>query len=126
MFRAKTMSILNSCRSFLNPEKGLFSYFYYKFSFLFHKDIDECASIPCKNGGTCQNLVNEFKCICKPGYFGDGCENGIFFLMNSLMELLHTYFNGMIYLQSLLISSPRGQLELVGSTLNYSFIISHC
>ena len=27
-------------------------------------DIDECASEPCKNGGTCVDLPGEYECIC--------------------------------------------------------------
>lgn len=37
-------------------------------------DIDECASDPCSNGGTCSDLVNKFVCNCPPGYGGVRCE----------------------------------------------------
>ena len=39
-------------------------------------DIDECTSNPCFNGGTCDNLINSFKCNCVPGYIGVRCETG--------------------------------------------------
>ncbi len=39
-------------------------------------DIDECGSSPCQNGAVCQNLVNEYTCICKPGYAGTNCGTG--------------------------------------------------
>ena len=39
-------------------------------------DIDECASDPCSNGGTCSDLVNKFVCNCPPGYGGIRCEAG--------------------------------------------------
>ena len=42
-------------------------------------DFDECASNPCKNGGTCQNTINEFVCMCDgTGYEGVTCEDGKF------------------------------------------------
>ena len=28
-----------------------------------------CSSNPCWNGGTCQNLGNDFACACPPGYY---------------------------------------------------------
>ena len=46
-----------------------------KHSFLFI-DKNECASNPCKNGGTCTDGVNKFSCQCAPGYKGYECEIG--------------------------------------------------
>ncbi|MBN3299790.1 CRUM1 protein, partial [Amia calva] len=40
-------------------------------------DIDECASMPCQNGGTCEDLINGYTCHCEPGYRGAGCETNI-------------------------------------------------
>lgn len=37
-------------------------------------DIDECESNPCQNGGTCENLINEYECTCGRLYYGDHCE----------------------------------------------------
>ena len=37
-------------------------------------DIDECASSPCQNGGTCTDAVNSYTCACVDGYNGDDCE----------------------------------------------------
>ncbi|XP_035685536.1 cartilage intermediate layer protein 2-like [Branchiostoma floridae] len=37
-------------------------------------DIDECASDPCNNGGTCTDRVNGYTCDCAEGYEGDNCE----------------------------------------------------
>ena len=38
------------------------------------KDIDECASNPCKNLATCKDMVNGYTCICPEGYSGTHCE----------------------------------------------------
>ena len=40
-------------------------------------DIDECAPMPCKNNGTCFDLVNGFSCNCEPGFTGKQCEVNI-------------------------------------------------
>ena len=39
--------------------------------FVIVPDIDECASSPCKNGGTCVDAVNSFTCQCPTC----GCSN---------------------------------------------------
>ena len=43
-------------------------------------DINECASDPCQNGGTCQHGINQFTCLCLPGYSGSQCGVGKFTL----------------------------------------------
>ncbi|XP_038061479.1 neurogenic locus notch homolog protein 2-like [Patiria miniata] len=41
-------------------------------------DIDECASEPCSNGGTCrQHQINAFMCECPPGFQGESCNDDI-------------------------------------------------
>jgi len=40
-------------------------------------DIDDCASHPCKNNGTCTERVNGFNCSCAPGFNGTQCETDI-------------------------------------------------
>ncbi|GIZ04115.1 fibropellin-1 [Caerostris extrusa] len=37
-------------------------------------DIDECASRPCYNGGTCVDLPQDYRCLCPPGYTGLQCQ----------------------------------------------------
>ena len=39
-------------------------------------DIEECASAPCHNNGSCMDLRNGYNCSCKPGYTGVNCEKG--------------------------------------------------
>ena len=39
-------------------------------------DIDDCASHPCTNNGTCTDRVNGFNCSCTPGFNGTQCEIG--------------------------------------------------
>ncbi|VVC87020.1 unnamed protein product [Leptidea sinapis] len=41
------------------------------------QDIDECLSSPCKNGGTCQNLENNYECACVEGFEGKDCSSNI-------------------------------------------------
>lgn len=36
--------------------------------------MDDCASSPCANGGTCRDGVNEYSCTCPPGYTGTNCS----------------------------------------------------
>lgn len=36
-------------------------------------EMNECASVPCKNGGTCQDAIGKFMCYCNVGFFGDDC-----------------------------------------------------
>ena len=45
-------------------------------------DIDECASNPCMNGGTCIDEVNSFSCSCIPGYTDSTCSIGTFAIYN--------------------------------------------
>uniref|UniRef100_A0A8C5KE78 Sushi, nidogen and EGF-like domain-containing protein 1 n=1 Tax=Jaculus jaculus TaxID=51337 RepID=A0A8C5KE78_JACJA len=40
-----------------------------------HMDVNECASHPCQNGGTCTHGVNSFSCQCPAGFRGPTCES---------------------------------------------------
>ncbi len=50
-------------------------------------DIDECASEPCVNGGTCDDLVNKFTCTCLSNYLGVVCDigNACYWLLESFV-----------------------------------------
>ena len=39
-------------------------------------DIDECATSPCQNGGSCNDQINGYTCNCTSQYFGTNCEYG--------------------------------------------------
>ncbi|XP_076821796.1 sushi, von Willebrand factor type A, EGF and pentraxin domain-containing protein 1-like isoform X2 [Clavelina lepadiformis] len=36
--------------------------------------VDECGPRPCRNGGTCLNRIDAYKCYCLRGYEGENCE----------------------------------------------------
>ena len=46
--------------------------------YCFFQDIDDCSPSPCKNGGTCTDGVNSYKCSCVAGYNGYNCSVGQF------------------------------------------------
>ena len=50
-------------------------------------DIDECASNPCQNLGTCTDGVNQYVCGCVAGYTGANCETSKLFYQLGLIML---------------------------------------
>ena len=44
--------------------------------FFSSSEIRECASNPCQNSATCDDLINGYQCICMGGYEGVNCEIG--------------------------------------------------
>jgi len=38
------------------------------------ENINECASSPCVNGGTCKDEVGQYVCACPAGFKGNNCE----------------------------------------------------
>jgi hypothetical protein len=40
-------------------------------------ELNECASNPCRNGGTCTDLVNGYVCSCVNGFNGPTCQTNI-------------------------------------------------
>jgi hypothetical protein len=43
-------------------------------------DVNDCASSPCKNGGSCEDQLNGYKCLCVDGYEGHDCQVGMLLL----------------------------------------------
>ena len=42
----------------------------------YFSDIDDCATWPCQNGGTCVDEVNGYTCVCAVGFEGPDCAIG--------------------------------------------------
>ena len=40
----------------------------------FETDVNECASMPCQNNGTCIDDINGFTCNCTSAFTGAVCE----------------------------------------------------
>ncbi|XP_014667123.1 PREDICTED: uncharacterized protein LOC106808786 [Priapulus caudatus] len=40
-------------------------------------NINDCASRPCQNGGTCVDKIGAYRCRCKPGYSGHDCGTSL-------------------------------------------------
>lgn len=60
---------------FLNSSLSYLDVYFY-LNKLFLKEIDECVSNPCKNGGTCDDKDNGYTCTCPAGFNGAQCEHG--------------------------------------------------
>ena len=43
---------------------------------VYYSDVDECLSLPCENGGSCDDKTNGYICLCSAGYTGTCCETG--------------------------------------------------
>ncbi len=56
-------------------------------------DIDECASKPCVNGGSCQDGINSYKCTCLPGFDGKNCENSKYLLLKLIFFIADYSFS---------------------------------
>ncbi|CAK6952216.1 protein crumbs homolog 1-like [Scomber scombrus] len=63
------------------------------------KDVDECASDPCMNGGFCINYVNSFECVCDMNYSGIHCQMDVSdFYLYMFLGLWQNLFQLMSYL----------------------------
>ena len=43
-------------------------------------DVSSCGRYPCRNGGTCRNVPNDYVCVCADGFTGKQCEEGLIVL----------------------------------------------
>ncbi|PFX17575.1 Olfactomedin-like protein 2A [Stylophora pistillata] len=57
------------------------------------EDVNECASNPCINGGTCVDGINGYTCTCPPNYRGIRCENDDEFCRLSTVSCTSTLKN---------------------------------
>lgn len=48
--------------------------------------IDNCASGPCQNGGSCINSINGYMCACPPGYTNKECQTRGFHFILQLLD----------------------------------------
>ena len=57
----------------------LFSHFACSFKCLHYiwQELNECLSQPCKNGATCNDLLNHYTCDCMPGFSGTNCQTNV-------------------------------------------------
>ena len=51
-------------------------------------DIDHCINATCKNGGSCEDGLRNYSCICSAGFMGDQCETGILDFKLALTNLM--------------------------------------
>ncbi|XP_038139449.1 protein crumbs homolog 1-like [Cyprinodon tularosa] len=71
------------------------------------KDIDECASDPCMNGGFCINYMNSFECVCDMNYSGVYCQMDVSdFYMYLFLGLWQNLFQLVSYLVIRLDDEP--------------------
>ena len=55
----------------------------------FAENLNECESSPCKNGGTCNDSVDGYTCVCAEGYKGKTCEGKF----QKLLSIASSYIN---------------------------------
>ena len=55
---------------------GRLNYIYIFNTTILFTDVKSCRSSPCKNGGMCKNLKNDYLCSCIPAYTGKNCDKG--------------------------------------------------
>ena len=71
-------------------------------------DVNECESIECQNGGTCQDGIGSFTCECVRGYEGETCQIGklmkicgvivlFLFPFSILSQPVHDHFLNLFY-----------------------------
>lgn len=61
-------------------------------------DIKECSL--CLNGGTCQDVIDDYSCLCMSGYTGVHCETNINECQGIDCKVSHMSFNWLLYIVS--------------------------
>lgn len=46
--------------------------------YLILKEVDECLSDPCLNGGRCTDRIDAYTCTCHASFIGINCQYGMF------------------------------------------------
>ncbi len=62
-------------------------------------NVDECASNPCLNGGTCLDQENQFVCQCPSGTRGKFCQLGMF--INTVIRFIFHHL--LFYLEKIVL-----------------------
>lgn len=63
----------------------------------FFVDVDECASAPCQNGGTCVDEEDSFRCECPLAWEGNICQFGKLYITFTFKKALWFIQNCEIY-----------------------------
>ncbi len=58
--------------------------------YMLSSDINECATAPCLNGGTCVNAINAYACLCPTTHAGRNCQTGEWRLIVITIASLHS------------------------------------
>ena len=80
--------------SLVKQQPQLKSLTLYTICFSFSADIDECASNPCENGGTCVDGVNGYTCTCAAGYSGTMCGTSKYMAVSFTVSLSNWFVHG--------------------------------
>lgn len=78
VFRDQSMRLtqLNMMQLILNNDNVASLYTNSSKVLMFVLDINECLPSPCKLNATCIDLVNDFHCMCPPGFTDKTCSKG--------------------------------------------------
>ena len=63
------------CNLIDKAENNLNEYIFLYFTTCIPTEINECASMPCLNNATCNDLIGIYDCFCPPGWTGQRCES---------------------------------------------------
>ena len=55
--------------------------------------MDECASGPCQNGGSCTDQIGSYNCTCAPGFKGTNCQIGVLFYNVSIKRKMFRFLS---------------------------------